>query len=218
MYYGTKYQRGKSLMHMNTICESLEISAANDCFKALIRYMGEKFCRKPSSNMCDLLSSNVKAVDAKAVIVERFPEFLSKDSLPWCIFTVAILLSETVWDVFHLYKCLFHSKSDCSLPDVTDAMYCIATFLLYFRDTYRINPGLHYRVYYSLYLIENSSPDKPIEGSQTLKVVSGLPGQQSIHSYSESSSSKLTYEQMKILNHRLQPRQIIKIIALAGKY
>ncbi|GFT31484.1 f-box DNA helicase 1 [Nephila pilipes] len=74
----------------------------------------------------------------------------------------------------------------------------------------------HYRVYCTLYWSENDVPSKNLLSSESRKVVMNLPGQQSIRSYCESTKSHLTNEQLRILNHRFQPDQIIKIIALAG--
>ncbi|GIY13161.1 f-box DNA helicase 1 [Caerostris extrusa] len=166
--------------------------------------------------MYDLLMKIPKAVDAEKVISERFPEFLKKESKAWCIFATVILLSEKVNDVYHFYQSLMTANSDCSRHDITDAMYCLASFLLHFKITFGINYGLHYRVYSALYWIENESFTKEGEGSQSLKIVKGLPGQQSIHSYGVNSNLHLTNEQLRILNHKLQPRDIIKINALAG--
>ncbi|GIX80249.1 f-box DNA helicase 1 [Caerostris darwini] len=157
-----------------------------------------------------------KAVDAEKVISERFPEFLKKESKAWCIFATVILLSETVKDVYHFYQSLMTANSDCNRHDITDAMYCVASFLFHFKITFGINYGLHYRVYSALYWMENESFTKEGEGSQTLKVVKGLPGQQSIHSYGVNSKLHLTNEQLRILNHKLQPGNILKINALAG--
>ncbi|XP_054719922.1 F-box DNA helicase 1-like [Uloborus diversus] len=215
MYYGTKYERPYYCNQFIVLRNPYGIIKAEDCFPILINFMADRYCRKPASDMSILLAANPLACLADAVVTERFPELQSKDTRPWCVFAVAMIISESVWDVYRLYKCLFTDKAETSIHDVTDAMYCVATFLLYFKNGVGLNHGLHYRVYHALYMIENNLPSEPLKKS--LKIMKGLPGQQSIHSYSESSSkTNLTYEQLRILNHRFHPNQIIKIVALAG--
>ncbi|KAG8187789.1 hypothetical protein JTE90_025827 [Oedothorax gibbosus] len=216
LYYSLKHGRPKGCGDMETIARQYKLSKAEDCFGVLLQFMFEDFNIKPSCDMYERLSENSKAAEAELVLTERFPEVLTKESKVWCIFTTAMLLSETVEDIYDIYKSVCHIKSGASIHDVTNALYCIAAFLLYFRDMYNINHGLHYRVYNAIYWIENSLPSKDIVGAQSLKVAKGLPGQQSIHSYCESKQSNLTYEQIRILNHRFsQPKQIIKIVEIS---
>ncbi|GBM02264.1 F-box DNA helicase 1 [Araneus ventricosus] len=215
-YYGLKKCIGEYVSYMKELCSELKLIAVENCFETLLKFMSTELNRKPSADMYELLMKNTKAAQAELVLTERFPELLNKESKVWCIFTTALLISETVDDVHGIYKSLMTPKSGCSRHDITDAFYCVATFLLFFRTEYGINHGLHYRVYNALYWIENELPSKNTQGSQTLNILKGLPGQQSIHSYCEKSNGNLTNEQLRILNHRLQPSQIIKIVALAG--
>ncbi|CAL1291587.1 unnamed protein product [Larinioides sclopetarius] len=215
-YYGLKKRINEYIVYMEEVCLQLKVKAVENCFENLLKFMSTEFNRKPSADMYELLMKNTKAVQAELVLAERFPELLNKESKVWCIFATALLISETVDDVHSIYKSLMTPKSGCSRHDITDAFYCVATFLLFFKIDFGINHGLHYRVYNALYWIENELPSKNTQGSQTLNILKGLPGQQSIHSYCEKSNGNLTNEQLRILNHRLKPSQIIKIVALAG--
>ncbi|XP_071043161.1 F-box DNA helicase 1 [Parasteatoda tepidariorum] len=216
LYYKIKMKDSRALLVIKHKAHKYGLKNVEDAFIVFIKYMSEGFLRKPSRGMYDLLIKNEKAVIAELVLEERFPDLCKKESKPWSIFAMAILLSETVWDIYGLYKSLFPKNSDCNLHDVINALYCAAAFLIHFRNTLHLNYGLHYRVYYAIYMIENTLPSKRAIGTQTLKVPKGLPGQQSIHSYCDSSNSQLTYEQLRILNHCIQPNQVIKIVALAG--
>ncbi|GIY87310.1 f-box DNA helicase 1 [Caerostris extrusa] len=64
--------------------------------------------------------------------------------------------------------------------------------------------------------IENEPFTKEIEDFQPLKISKKLLGQQSIHSCGLDSKILLTNEQQRILNHKLQPGDIVKINGLAG--
>ncbi|GFU27898.1 f-box DNA helicase 1 [Trichonephila clavipes] len=213
-YYGMHLVENKKLME--GICASNGLKEVEDCFKVLLKFMFEEFNKKPSSDMYTLLMEIPKAVQAELVIAERFPEFLTKEAKVWGIFAATLILSETVEDVCDVYRKLLSFQSNCTRHDIIDAFYCVATFFHYFKNFWGINHGLHYRVYCALYWFENELPSKNLTGSPSLKVVKNLPGQQSLHSYCESTESHLTNEQIRILNHCFQPGQIIKIVALAG--
>lgn len=198
---------------MSDLLSSLDYISIESGIPVLIKYMGKTFNRMPSSDMYALLMKNPKGELADKVLRERFPEWIGKEARVWCQLAIAVLISETVWDILDLYKCLYTSTSACSRTDVINALYCIATFLLYFRLVDGINSGLHYRLYYALYLIENHIPSAQ---RGKLKIIQGIPGQQSMHHYGQTDRSSLTYEQIRILNHQFDMEQKIRIIALAG--
>ncbi|GFR04333.1 f-box DNA helicase 1 [Trichonephila clavata] len=213
-YYSMHLVENRKLME--GICADNGLKEVEDCFKVLLKFMFEEFNKKPSSDMYTLLMEIPKAVQAELVIAERFPELLKKEAKVWAIFAATLILSETVEDVCDVYRKLLSFQSNCSRHDIIDAFYCVATFFYHFKNFCGINHGLHYRVYCALYWFENELPSKNVTGSQSMKVVTNLPGQQSLHSYCESTQTHLTNEQIRILNHCFQPGQIIKIVALAG--
>ncbi|XP_055952785.1 F-box DNA helicase 1-like isoform X2 [Argiope bruennichi] len=215
-YYGLKKSITTYTDIMEKICSDFKLVEVENCFETLLKFMSTEFKRKPSADMYEVLMKNAKAAQSELVLTERFPELLNNESKVWCLLAAALLISETVDDVLSLYKSLMTHKSGCPLHDILDAFYCVAAFLLYFKTKFGINHGLHYRVYNALYWIENELPPKNTQGAQSLNIPKGLPGQQSIHSYCEKSNCNLTNEQLRILNHRLQPHQIIKVVALAG--
>ncbi|XP_076469328.1 F-box DNA helicase 1-like isoform X1 [Babylonia areolata] len=76
--------------------------------------------------------------------------------------------------------------------------------------------GLHYRVFYALYLYENSFTSSHAMLQQAMVPCSG---QQSIIKYSRGDTGvRLTHEQMRIINYtpELRSGEIIKVFAYAG--
>ncbi|GIX80252.1 hypothetical protein CDAR_610391 [Caerostris darwini] len=215
-YYRLKKDSDKGALYMDWISTQLSIDTVENCFGGLIKYFSQYYKKETTQIMHDLLMKNPKSVAAEKVISERFPEFLKNESKAWCIFATTILLSETVEDVYNFYQLLMSAKSDCPRQDITNAMYCVASFLFHFKVNFGINYGLHYRVYSALFWIENEPFTKEIEDFQPLKISKKLLGQQSIHSYGLDSKILLTNEQQRILNHKLQPGDIVKINGLAG--
>ncbi|XP_027527014.1 F-box DNA helicase 1 [Neopelma chrysocephalum] len=73
-----------------------------------------------------------------------------------------------------------------------------------------LSPRIHYNVFYCLYLMENSSGTVGNVEEETL----ASRCRQDL--WSSCGEVKLTHEQQRILNHRIEPGQIVKIMAFAG--
>jgi F-box protein 18 (helicase) len=71
---------------------------------------------------------------------------------------------------------------------------------------------IHYNLFYAINLSERSFCGVAV--SEPMSQLSA--GQQSLHKYSERSSRELTAEQSEVVNHRLQPGEVIKVMAFAG--
>lgn len=200
-------------IEIERLCKKSGMDNIFNCLPYLIKFM-KNFNHIPSADMLDNLKKHIKYQWAEDLITERFPECINNEiPNPWSVVAALIIISKTVWDVYSILQLLLHSKSQCPVPDVLECMYCIATFLFHFKQTYKINYGFHYRVFYTLYIYENQCKSKK-EDITALNYQSF--GQQSIMKYSFSRDVRFTHEQMRIINHELQKNQIVKIVAFAG--
>ncbi|EEC12141.1 hypothetical protein IscW_ISCW008864, partial [Ixodes scapularis] len=106
--------------------------------------------RKEAKGLEAVLRKHEKYEIATEVLQGGFRDcFSGKFVHPWCIVAALVVVSESVQDIFQL----FHPSLD-NLA-LSEALYCIATFLLHFQKNYNINHGYHYRTYYALHLYEN---------------------------------------------------------------
>ncbi|NXG90665.1 FBH1 helicase, partial [Stercorarius parasiticus] len=141
---------------------------------------------------------------AEVCITNKLPHLQSRTGLEntWAIITVMVLFSDGVSDIQKLMACLQRPCSTLSVVDVTEALYCIATLLYAMRDrNIAITNRIHYNIFYCLYLMENTSVTMQMVEEETLV------------SWPEV---KLTHEQQRILNHKIEHGQIVKIMAFAG--
>uniref|UniRef100_A0A8C2SW47 F-box DNA helicase 1 n=1 Tax=Coturnix japonica TaxID=93934 RepID=A0A8C2SW47_COTJA len=139
---------------------------------------------------------------AEVCIANKLPHLQSKTGPEnmWAIITAMVLFSDGVRDIQRLMACLQRPCSSLSIVDVTETLYCIATLLYAMREkNIAITNRIHYNIFYCLYLMENASVTAP------QVVEEGTP-----------SSLKLTHEQQRILNHKIERGQIVKIMAFAG--
>ncbi|XP_067118337.1 F-box DNA helicase 1-like [Centruroides vittatus] len=195
-------------------CIKFEMDSVSNCLPGLIKYM-KTFNHIPSSDMLNNLKRHEKYNWAEDLLMERVPECVNnnKELNPWCVVTALIITSKTIWDIYNILKVLLNCKSQCPVPDVLECLYCIGTFLFYFKIAYKINHGLHYRVFYALYAYENQWKGQK-DDIKTLSQES--IGQQSMIRYGNLRNIKYTHEQMRIINHEIKQDQIVKIIAFAG--
>ncbi|NXW37066.1 FBH1 helicase, partial [Phaetusa simplex] len=141
---------------------------------------------------------------AEVCITNKLPHLQSRTGLEnmWAIITVMVLFSDGVSDIQKLMACLQRACSTLSVVDVTEALYCIATLLYAMRDrNIAITNRIHYNIFYCLYLMENTS------------VTTQMVEEETAVSWPEV---KLTHEQQRILNHKIEHGQIVKIMAFAG--
>ncbi|XP_063068175.1 F-box DNA helicase 1 isoform X2 [Engraulis encrasicolus] len=119
---------------------------------------------------------------------------------PWCVMAVILLLADGVADVLSLVQLL--QRSDCMLtPEgASEYLWAVATLLRAIRDKGETTAcgRLLYNVYYVLQMMENS----PV----TVSTDNG----------SGPSNLRVTHEQQVIMNHNVQPGQVVKIMAFAG--
>ncbi|XP_051631408.1 F-box DNA helicase 1 isoform X3 [Manacus candei] len=150
---------------------------------------------------------------AQVCVANKLPHLQSKTGAEnmWAIIAVMVLFSDSVGDIQGLLECLRRPRSNLSVLEVTEVLYCIATLLFAMRDrNVPITNRIHYNVFYCLYLMENSSG---AVGNVEEETLASRCRQDLWSSWGEI---KLTHEQQRILNHRIEPGQIVKIMAFAG--
>ncbi|XP_074646265.1 F-box DNA helicase 1-like isoform X2 [Tubulanus polymorphus] len=216
-YHKLKAGIGNEAAYMNGIIrEKCGIKLPSDFLSQLIRFMKD-FKRVSSKNMNECLAKHKKYSWARALIAERLDDCIEDGNMnPWCLIAALVVISKTVSDVEEVIACLTCARSQCTIMEVLECLYCIATMLLMFKRIKNVGVwnSIHYRVYYALYLYENSSRSS-VDQLQT--AFSSNKGQQTILQYSQSEKGlRLTHEQMRIVNHNIDAGETIKIVAFAG--
>ncbi|XP_040451371.1 F-box DNA helicase 1 isoform X1 [Falco naumanni] len=145
---------------------------------------------------------------AEVCVVNKLPHLQSRTGPEniWAIITVMVLFSDGVSDIQKLMVCLQRPSSTVSVVDVTETLYCIATLLYAMRNkNIPITNRIHYNVFSCLYLMENPSVTmQKVEEETFASRCSTWP------------EVKLTHEQQRILNHKIECGQRVKIMAFAG--
>lgn len=206
---GTKKEVQDELLKYGMMSPSVFLLKIISCMKNI----------KPvtASNMTQCLQSHPKYLWAKALLEERLPECISHQELnPWSVITCLVIVADSVLDIQRVIRGLTCPSSDCTTQEVLECLYRLATFLQIFKQLWPHGPwhGIHYRLFYALYLYENAS--SAILGD--LKgALSGKSGQQSMVKYGCAEASvRLTHEQMRVVNHNCRPGEVAKIVAFAG--
>ncbi|KFW04543.1 F-box only protein 18, partial [Fulmarus glacialis] len=150
---------------------------------------------------------------AEVCVANKLPHLQSRTGPEnmWAIIAVMVLFSDGVSDIQKLMACLQRPSSTLSVVEVTETLYCIATLLYAMRDrNMAITNRIHYNIFYCLYLMENSSVTMQTVEEETL----ASRCRQDL--WSSWPEVKLTHEQQRILNHKIEHGQIVKIMAFAG--
>ncbi|KFQ50403.1 F-box only protein 18, partial [Nestor notabilis] len=150
---------------------------------------------------------------AEICVLNKLPHLQSRagPESTWAIIAVMVLFSDSVSDIQKLVKCLQRPCSSLSVVDVTETLYCMATLLCAMRNkNIVITNRIHYNIFYCLYLMENASVT--MQAVEEDAVASCC--RQDLRS--SCPEVKLTHEQQRILNHKIERGQIVKIMAFAG--
>uniref|UniRef100_A0A8B9IR03 F-box DNA helicase 1 n=1 Tax=Anser cygnoides TaxID=8845 RepID=A0A8B9IR03_ANSCY len=162
-----------------------------------------------------LLRSHRLFSKAEVCIANTLPHLQSRTGPEnvWAVITAMVLFSDGVRDIQKLIACLQRPSSALSVVDVTETLYCIATLLYAMREkSIAITNRIHYNVFYCLYLMENASVTMP---QMIQEETQSSQCRQDFWS-SRLSEVKLTHEQQRILNHKIERGQVVKIMAFAG--
>ncbi|XP_064633360.1 F-box DNA helicase 1-like [Lineus longissimus] len=216
LYHKLKKNVGETKKEVEDLMNENGMAHPTDFLEGLIRYMKD-FKPTTAKNMTSCLKKHPKYFWAEDLIKERIQECIINEELnPWCVVAVLVTLSEDVCDIQNIIRNLLAPLSQCTAIEVLECLYCIATFLFAFTLVRRhaVWHGMHYRVYYALYLHENSSITSI---GQLQNAFTNYKGQQTIVRYQNAMSGiRMTHEQLRIVNHNVLPGQIIKIVAFAG--
>ncbi|CAH3113056.1 unnamed protein product [Pocillopora meandrina] len=184
-----------------------------DMFPLNLASFMKDFKRKASSSSIEKLKTH-----PKFPLIETFLETLTSSSRevpsPWSVVALLTLVCQTVYEVQEIVHCLTRSTS-CLVHDILECLYCLASIFYYLESQNRIGSGLHYRVFYTLYLYENAFRAT----CASLGSVSGQNSteQQSVmQNRSISDKLQLTQEQVRIIKHDVKVGEITKIVAFAG--
>ncbi|XP_055970528.1 F-box DNA helicase 1 isoform X1 [Sorex fumeus] len=182
------------------------------CVLNLIRYTATTKC-SPSVDPGRVLWSlrdHLLLPEAEACVRQHLPDlYMAATGVNvWALVAAIVLLSSSVDDIQQLLSCLRRPSSTVTMPDITETLYCIAVLLYAMREKgVNISNRIHYNIFYCLYLQENSCAQvTPAKEEPSVWPGNG-PGRETI---------QLTHEQQLILSHRMEPLQVVKIMAFAG--
>ncbi|XP_037701745.1 F-box DNA helicase 1 isoform X3 [Choloepus didactylus] len=179
--------------------------------------LGTLPCQEPPGHICSLPSEVLRHIFAflpvedlywnLSLVCHLWWEIIS-DPLGvnvWALVAAIVLLSNSVSDIQQLLFCLRSPRSTVTVPDVIETLYCIAVLLYAMREKgINISNRIHYNIFYCLYLQENSCT----QATEIKEGPSVWPG--------KKTNIQLTHEQQLILNHKMEPLQVVKIMAFAG--
>ncbi|XP_036764096.2 F-box DNA helicase 1 isoform X3 [Manis pentadactyla] len=179
------------------------------CVLNLIRYTATTKC-SPSVDPGRALWSlrdHVLLPEAEACVRQHLPDLYAAAAgvNVWALVAAIVLLSSSVNDIQQLLLCLRRPGSTVTMPEITETLYCIAVLLYAMREKgINISNRIHYNIFYCLYLQENSCT----QATEVREEPSVWPG--------KKTSIQLTHEQQLILSHKMEPLQVVKIMAFAG--
>ncbi|XP_073445163.1 F-box DNA helicase 1 isoform X2 [Dendrobates tinctorius] len=174
------------------------------CILHLVKYFASWSALTDSQAILECLKNHHLYEIAEKCVILRFPELVcsSEKVNAWALFAVIVLLSTKVADIQRLMQCFRHSRSPLPLVEVMEALYCLATCLFAMREQkICISNRIHYNIFYSLYLLENSITQLKMPSSENER---------------RKPTFSLTNEQRQIVNHDIQEGHVVKIMAFAG--
>lgn len=217
LYHKLKADNGSSRQFMKNTMSAHGMDKPTKYLASLIRYM-KNFKPVTAPNMLQCLQRHKKYCWAADLIDERLQDCKDhEEPNPWSVIAILVIVAHNVYEIQELIQCLSVSSSQCTSKEIIECLYCIATFLYAFKlakpcDVWN---GMHYRLFYALYLFENASSSSCADLLSVMSESKG--GQQSLVKYSSGTDSvRLTHEQLRIVKHKAGPHEIIKIVAFAG--
>nr|XP_056702604.1 F-box DNA helicase 1 [Euleptes europaea] len=193
------------------------IKEQDQCMLGLIRCIValKSHQRWDTRAILECLESHPLFPVAEICIIHRLPYLESPiEGMPnvWAVMAAIVLFSGSLGDIQKLVSCLQRPGSTLSLVDVTEALYCMATLLHAMRaDSVNVSNRIHYNLFYCLWQMENSSCGLAVAKPEISCPESG-------YGYQGPSRPAIqpTREQQHILNHMIEPGQVVKIVAFAG--
>ncbi|XP_066448213.1 F-box DNA helicase 1 isoform X2 [Eleutherodactylus coqui] len=206
LYHRYLAKDAKTVVEIEELLKTNGITATNPlCILQLVKYFATLSTHIADSKaILKSLKSHYLYEIAEKCVLQRLPELTcnSENVNAWAVLAVIALLSTTVGDIQKLMGCLQHFRSPLRLVQVMEALYCLATLLFAMREQkILISNRIHYNIFYSLYLLENSSSPQKMS---------------SFGNAGSKSTFNPTNEQQQIINHDIQEGQVVKIMAFAG--
>uniref|UniRef100_A0A673U3P5 F-box DNA helicase 1 n=1 Tax=Suricata suricatta TaxID=37032 RepID=A0A673U3P5_SURSU len=210
LYYRYLMNEEQAVSKVDGILLNSGIEKESDlCVLNLIRYAATTKC-SPSVDPGRALWSlrdHLLLPEAEACVRQHLPDLhvAAAGVNVWALVAAIVLLSSSVNDIQQLLFCLRRPSSTVTMPDITETLYCIAVLLYAMREKgISISNRIHYNIFYCLYLQENSCT----QAAEVKEEPSVWPG--------KKSTIQLTHEQQLILSHKMEPLQVVKIMAFAG--
>ncbi|XP_032329834.1 F-box DNA helicase 1 isoform X1 [Camelus ferus] len=210
LYHRYLMNEEQAVSKVDGILSSYGIEKESDlCVLNLIRYTATTKC-SPSVDPGRALWSlrdHLLLPEAEACVRQHLPDLYAAPAgvNVWALVVAIVLLSSSVQDIQQLLFCLRRPGSTVTMPDVAETLYCIAVLLYAMREKgINISNRIHYNIFYCLYLQENSCA----QATDVKEEPSVWPG--------KKTTIQLTHEQQLILSHKMEPLQVVKIMAFAG--
>ncbi|XP_064417301.1 F-box DNA helicase 1 isoform X2 [Latimeria chalumnae] len=219
LYYRYKMEESQAVQKVQQILTENKITEDQKlCVLNFIKYMAnfkhDRSIKPEAIQLC--LKGHPLYSQAEPCVSTRLPELGETTGTVnvWAATAVIVLLSDGVKDIQRLSACLSRPCSTLSVHVITEFLYCMATLLYAMRENgINISNRIHYNIYTSLYLRENTTHISTRIKSE------GAPSNFSAAGRSSGTGVadiKLTHEQKQILNHEIAPGQVVKIMAFAG--
>nr|XP_006820807.1 PREDICTED: F-box only protein 18-like [Saccoglossus kowalevskii] len=215
-YHKLKLKDPETYDEIMEMMRSNHMMSYNDCILQIVRYLAG-FTRRSNAFMVDHLRKHPQFDFAMEVLHEKLPDTITHGyPSPWSLIGMLVILSEKVKDIQQILHGLLHNTTTTLAMDLIECLYCIATFLFALHGIHNINRGIHYRVFYALYLHENAKISTPSDWNESVGM--GTNGQQSLLRYGTGFHGKvrLTHEQTRIVKYDCIKNDIVKIMAFAG--
>ncbi|NXR17935.1 FBH1 helicase, partial [Cinclus mexicanus] len=196
-----------ALQRVEQILQEFSITKEQQgCVLGLVRLVSSTGPRVDPSGVLQILGTHPLFPKAQLCVLRKFPDLQSKPGPEkmWAVVAVMVLFSDSVRDIQKLLECFGSPRSKVSVLEVTEVLHCMATLLFAMRDrSIPISNRIHYNIFYCLSLMENASGIvQPLEEGRV--------------DLGSRADVKLTHEQQRILNHKIEPGQTVKIMAFAG--
>ncbi|XP_068045450.1 F-box DNA helicase 1 [Anomalospiza imberbis] len=209
LYHQYLKREDSALQRVELILQEFSITKEQrGCVLGLVRLVSSTGPKVDPSALLQILGSHPLFPKAQVCVLSKFPDLQSKPGPEkmWAIFAVVVLFSDGVSDIQRLLEYSRSPRSQLAVLEVTEVLHCMATLLLAMRNkSIPISNRIHYNVFYCLYLMENASGiAQPLEEGRVDLCSSGW------------ADVKLTHEQQRILSHKIEPGQTVKIMAFAG--
>nr|XP_021401437.1 F-box DNA helicase 1 [Lonchura striata domestica] len=209
LYHQYLKKEDSALQRVEQILQEFSITKEQQgCVLGLVRLVSSTAPKVDPTALLQILGSHPLFPKAQVCVLSKFPDLQSKPGPEkmWAVFAVMVLFSDGVGDIQRLLECFRSPRSPLAVLEVTEVLHCMATLLLAMRNkSIPISNRLHYNIFYCLYLMENACGIvQPLEEGRVNLCSSGW------------ADVKLTHEQQRILSHKIEPGQTVKIMAFAG--